>query len=146
MSLPLKDETPAFPLWPIFGLLLLLLAAVQATPAPPAAEDRLVERAHQDREIVYFLQPPETHAFDLYHDYTESRAGTATYVNVVRAGSRASNPSAIESNASAAGDRSHAVIGRYPATRRNGLGERYSWVCAASRAQPASSGAPASTS
>ena len=27
---------------------------------------RLSERAHQDREIVYFLQPPETHAFITY--------------------------------------------------------------------------------
>ena len=36
---------------------------------------RLDERAHQNREIVYFLQQPETHAFDLYHDYTESRVG-----------------------------------------------------------------------
>ena len=40
--------------------------------APAAAQEdearRLSERAHQDREIVYFLQPPETHAFDLYHD------------------------------------------------------------------------------
>ena len=36
---------------------------------------RLDERAHQDREIVYLLQQPETHAFSLYHDYTESRPG-----------------------------------------------------------------------
>jgi hypothetical protein len=55
---------------------------------------RLSERAHQDRTIVYFLQPPETHAFDLYHDYTESRPGVDRYLNVVRTGSRASNPSA----------------------------------------------------
>ena len=55
---------------------------------------RLGERAHQDREIIYFLQQPETHAFDLYHDYTESRAGTSTYLNVVRAGSTVSNPRA----------------------------------------------------
>jgi hypothetical protein len=55
---------------------------------------RLAERAIQSREIVYFLQQPETHAFDLYHDYTESRAGTDHYINVVRAGSRVSNPSA----------------------------------------------------
>ena len=55
---------------------------------------RLRERAHQDREIVYELQPPETHAFDLYHDYTESRAGVSTYINVVRTGSTVSNPSA----------------------------------------------------
>ena len=36
---------------------------------------RLSERARQDREIVYFLNPPETHSFDLYHDYTEAREG-----------------------------------------------------------------------
>ena len=71
------------------------------TPAPPAAATavpsaaaRLSERAHQDREIVYFLQQPDTHAFALYHDYTESRPGVGAYYNVVRAGSRASNPAA----------------------------------------------------
>lgn len=52
------------------------------------------ERARQTREIVYFLQQPETHAFRLYHDYTETRPGTDRYLNVVRAGSKASNPSA----------------------------------------------------
>ena len=57
-------------------------------------EDRLSERAHQDRDIVYFLQQPATHAFALYHDYTESRAGINGYANVVRKGSTASNPSA----------------------------------------------------
>jgi hypothetical protein len=58
-------------------------------------EERLAERAHQDREIVYFLQQPETHAFSLYHDYTETRAGVNGYANVVRAGSIASHPSAV---------------------------------------------------
>lgn len=57
-------------------------------------DNRLTERAHQDRDIVYFLQQPDTHSFDLYHDYTESRPGTDKYVNVVRKGSRASKPSA----------------------------------------------------
>jgi len=57
-------------------------------------QDRLSERAHQDRDIVYFLQQPETHAFSLYHDYTESRAGVNGYANVVRQGSAASHPSA----------------------------------------------------
>lgn len=57
-------------------------------------QDRLSERAHQDRDIVYFLQQPETHAFSLYHDYTESRAGVNGYANVVREGSVASHPSA----------------------------------------------------
>jgi hypothetical protein len=55
---------------------------------------RLSERAHQDRDIVYFLQQPETHAFSLYHDYTESRPGIDGYANVVRTGSVATHPSA----------------------------------------------------
>jgi hypothetical protein len=53
------------------------------------------ERAFQDRDITYYLQPPETHSFRLFHDYTESRPGTDRYLNVVRAGSKASDPSAI---------------------------------------------------
>jgi hypothetical protein len=57
-------------------------------------KERLSERAHQDREIVYFLQQPETHAFRLYHDYTESRPGADKYFNVVRSGSKVSDPSA----------------------------------------------------
>lgn len=66
--------------------------SLRATTSSVAA--RLMERAHQDREIVYYLQQPETHAFDLYHDYTESRPGTSTYLNIVRAGSTVSNPRA----------------------------------------------------
>jgi hypothetical protein len=57
-------------------------------------QERLSERAHQDREIVYFLQQPETHAFRLYHDYTESRPGADKYFNIVRTGSKVSDPSA----------------------------------------------------
>ncbi|MGE5244867.1 MAG: hypothetical protein ACM3SQ_11625 [Betaproteobacteria bacterium] len=60
----------------------------------PTERARLSERAHQDRDIVYFLQEPSTHAFSLYHDYTESREGVDNYVNVVRNGSTVSNPSA----------------------------------------------------
>jgi hypothetical protein len=55
---------------------------------------RLSERAHQDRDIVYLLQQPETHAFSLYHDYTESHEGADKYLNVVREGSTVSDPSA----------------------------------------------------
>jgi hypothetical protein len=55
---------------------------------------RVSERARQDREIVYFLKQPDTHAFSLYHDYTESREGIDKYVNVVRRGSTSSSPSA----------------------------------------------------
>lgn len=72
---------------------------IRAKPAKVSAArssvaQRLDERARQNREIVYFLQQPETHAFDLYHDYTESRPGTSTYLNIVRAGSTVSNPRA----------------------------------------------------
>jgi len=65
------------------------------SPFPGGSErSRLSERAHQDRDIVYFLQQPETHAFSLYHDYTESRPGAHEYLNVVREGSTVSDPSA----------------------------------------------------
>jgi hypothetical protein len=73
---------------------------LRARPAHVAAGASAVanrlgtERARQSREIVYFLQQPETHAFDLYHDYTETRAGTSEYLNIVRAGSAVSNPHA----------------------------------------------------
>lgn len=73
-------------------------------PAPPPADPpqreqplnqiRVTERAVQDREIVYFLKEPETHAFALYHDYTAARDGEHQYVNVVRTGSSVSEPSA----------------------------------------------------
>ncbi|WP_394747158.1 hypothetical protein [Spongiimicrobium salis] len=53
------------------------------------------ERAFQNREIVYFLQQPETHSFRLYHDYTESRLGVDRYLNIVRNGSKATDPSAV---------------------------------------------------
>lgn len=73
----------------------LVLRAVRSRAvgaAVSAVAARLDERAKQTREIVYFLQQPETHAFDLYHDYTESRVGVDHYINVVRAGSTVSNP------------------------------------------------------
>ncbi len=52
------------------------------------------ERAHQDHEIVYFLLGPQTHSFELYHDVTIGEVGRSTYINVVRAGSKVSHPSA----------------------------------------------------
>jgi hypothetical protein len=66
----------------------------QSTIAVASQAARLSERAHQDREIVYFLNDPATHSFSLYHDYTESRPGVQHYFNVVRPGSRVSNPAA----------------------------------------------------
>ena len=74
-----------------------LTAARSWEPPPaqgPTERARLAERAHQDRDIAYFLQPPETNAFSLYHDYTESREGVDKYLNVVRTGSTVSDPSA----------------------------------------------------
>jgi hypothetical protein len=73
------------------------VVALVATPALAQADrgQRLSERARQDREIVYLLQAPETHAFDLYHDFTEAKEGADRYVNVVREGSTVSNPRAI---------------------------------------------------
>jgi hypothetical protein len=65
----------------------------RASAAAPSAGDRIGERALQTRDIVYFLKQPETHAFALYHDYTETRAGVADYINVVREGSTVSDPS-----------------------------------------------------
>lgn len=65
-----------------------------STTSLASQASRLGERAFQDREIVYFMNDPATHSFSLYHDYTESRPGIGHYFNVVRAGSRVSNPSA----------------------------------------------------
>jgi hypothetical protein len=68
--------------------------AATTVPTSARTDYTLDERAFQNRDIVYFLQPPETHSFRLYHDYSESREGMDRYVNVVRPGSRASDPSA----------------------------------------------------
>ena len=69
--------------------------AKEMTASRLAATPRLDERAHQNREIIYFLQQPETHAFDLFHDFTETRVGTTAYLNIVRAGSTVSKPRAV---------------------------------------------------
>jgi hypothetical protein len=65
-----------------------------ALPTGSAMAASISERAAQTREIVYYLQQPEIHSFDLTHDYTEDRPGVGAYVNIVRAGSTVSNPSA----------------------------------------------------
>ncbi len=67
----------------------------QGTVTLASQTARLSDRAHQDREIVYFPNDPSTHSFNLYHDYTESRPGIGHYFNIVRAGSSVSNPSAV---------------------------------------------------
>ena len=71
---------------------LVLLASPAMAQGERAA--RLAERAHQDREIVYFLKAPETHAFELYHDVTQTE-GAERYLNVVRAGSTVQDPKTV---------------------------------------------------
>jgi len=56
----------------------------------------LTERAYQDREILYELQPPETHAFRITHDYTARTVGEKYYFNVVRAGSLVTDPESVD--------------------------------------------------
>jgi hypothetical protein len=83
----------------VFLLSILPLIPGAIPPASPAliqAQNPLTERAYQDREILYELQAPETHAFRITHDYTERRAGEKYYFNVVRAGSHVSNPESID--------------------------------------------------
>ncbi len=70
--------------------------ALALASGPAARLAAPAERAANSRDIVYFLQPPETHAFRLYHDYTETRAGVDRYVNVVRTGSAAADPQAFD--------------------------------------------------
>lgn len=67
----------------------------QSTVTVASQASRLSDRAHQDREIVYFPNDPSSHSFSLFHDYTESRPGVGHYFNVVRPGSTVSNPSAV---------------------------------------------------
>ena len=65
--------------------------APKVTASRPASE-----RAHQDLEILYELQDPETHAFRITHDLTESTPGTRAHLNVVRTGSHVKDPASID--------------------------------------------------
>ena len=83
----------------IAGFIIAALAPPlpRMVPASAAhAQNPLTERAYQDREILYELQAPETHAFRITHDYTVRRTGEKYYFNVVRAGSHVTNPESID--------------------------------------------------
>jgi hypothetical protein len=54
------------------------------------------ERAYQDREILYELLTPESHAFRITHDYTVRKVGEKYYFNVVRAGSHVTEPESLD--------------------------------------------------
>jgi len=88
-NMPLLDTQDPHP-WPDY------VTSLQGRDKSKARLDyKINERAFQDRDIVYFMQQPETNSFRLYHDYTEKRPGVNKYLNVVRTGSKASNPSAM---------------------------------------------------
>ena len=74
--------------------IVVLLALLGPAAASSDVSPRMVERARQDREIVYRLRAPETHSFEIEHDYTETREGADRYLNVVRQGSGVSEPRA----------------------------------------------------
>lgn len=69
-------------------------AAIPIERAMARVDLDIAQRAPQSRDIVYFLQQPESHSFRLYHDYEEMREGMDRYLNIVRPGSKASDPSA----------------------------------------------------
>ena len=71
-----------------------LFAAPFVTAQNP--QPNLTERAYQDREILYELQAPESHAFRITHDYTVRKVGEKYYFNVVRAGSHVSDPESVD--------------------------------------------------
>jgi hypothetical protein len=77
---------------PVLSLLCLFVAAVSLAQN----QNPLTERAYQDREILYELQSPESHAFRITHDYTVRKVGEKYYFNVVRAGSHVTNPDSID--------------------------------------------------
>src|SRR6476619_2784012 len=77
-------------------LAILLLCLLTAVFASAQTQNPLTERAYQDREILYELQSPESHAFRITHDYTVRKAGEQYYFNVVRAGSHVTNPESID--------------------------------------------------
>lgn len=72
----------------VAGLFLSNEAASQNSP--------LTERASQDREILYELLAPETHAFRITHDYTARKVGEQHYFNIVRAGSHVTDPESLD--------------------------------------------------
>jgi hypothetical protein len=80
----------------------LRLQARKASISLSAQLGQFPERALQTRNIVYYLQSPEIGRFSLTHDYTETRPGTATYINIVRPGSTVSDPSAQDLDTGAA--------------------------------------------
>src|SRR5215468_1713430 len=78
------------------ALIVCLLYFLPTVVSRPQVQNPLNERAYQDREILYELQEPESHAFRITHDYTVRKAGEKYYFNVVRAGSHVTDPESFD--------------------------------------------------
>jgi len=81
---------------PILIFFLFLILSLNVSVGAQNQGASFSERAYQDREILYELQEPESHAFRITHDYTVRRVGEKYYFNVVRAGSHVSGPESID--------------------------------------------------
>src|SRR5215469_13540221 len=85
--------------WRALGWLVAALALavyLSASVVVTGQTSPLTERAYQDREILYELQAPESHAFRITHDYTVRKTGEKYYINIVRAGSHVTDPESID--------------------------------------------------
>jgi hypothetical protein len=80
----------------IVAVLLILCGVAAVSSRAQNPNPSVTERAYQDREILYELQSPESHAFRITHDYTVRKVGEKYYFNVVRAGSHVSDPESID--------------------------------------------------
>jgi hypothetical protein len=78
------------------GAVVIAFGQICASPGALGQNNGLTERAYQDREILYELQSPETHAFRITHDYTVRAVGEKYYFNVVRTGSHVTDPESID--------------------------------------------------
>lgn len=78
------------------GPLEVNLRARPAAGLKASAAANFKERAYEDREILYELLDPATHAFRITHDYTERRVGVQHYFNVVRKGAKVSDPASVD--------------------------------------------------
>src|SRR5262245_49061320 len=94
----MTDAAKSYKIGFIIVALSLTCAGGWQTAATAAARQDapLAERAYQEREILYELQEPLSHAFRITHDYTERKEGASYYFNVVRAGSHVSDPESID--------------------------------------------------
>src|SRR2546425_8484072 len=99
-----------------------LTQAVLPSSAAQNQNTSVTERAYQDREILYELQSPESHAFRIAHDYTVRKVGEQYYFNVVRAGSHVTDPESIDLD-SGEKLKCETISGKQATTRKLPIGE-----------------------